>query len=196
MFNSLLIGISGNINAGKDSVADILINLAKVEGLVCEKRKFAQKVKEQASILLGVHISKFEDAEFKNKVVKRYVDKSGEVKELTVRDYLIGIGNGLRKVIHEDIWVDLMFNDYQSTDRWVISDVRYPNEFEAIKKLGGIMVYVKRKNSVYLDNESERSLDNYLKDNRFDYVIYNDATKYDLVQSAKKIFDDINFDTI
>jgi hypothetical protein len=56
-----LIGISGKIGSGKDTVAAIIQELYPQY----EVKKFAGKLKDIASILTGIPVEKFEDQEFK-----------------------------------------------------------------------------------------------------------------------------------
>jgi hypothetical protein len=61
-----------------------------------------------------------------------------------VRNFLINLGEGARKVFGDDFWVEYALKGLKKTDRVVFSDVRYPNEVEAIKRLGGKLIRVDR----------------------------------------------------
>jgi hypothetical protein len=72
-------------------------------------------------------------------------------------------------------------NELNYEDRVVISDVRFPNEAEAIKKLGGSVWRINRRNhSAANGHTSEHALDNYM----FNHVIYNDGTVDDLTDEV------------
>lgn len=134
-----------------------------------------------------------------------------------------------RQIIHPNIWVNALMSEYkslygyQTTDskiniegisipipvldidkrvfpNWIITDVRFPNELEAVKKRGGISIRVNRnpfkwiepdeyevetgkKVERIIEHESETALDNA----EFDYVIENDGTIEDLIQKVKEI---------
>lgn len=68
---------------------------------------------------------------------------------------------------------------------WVITDCRFPNEAQAIKERGGIVVRVNRSesNSTSSKHPSETSLDNW----NFDYEIANDDTLPDLEEKVKEM---------
>jgi hypothetical protein len=66
---------------------------------------------------------------------------------------------------------------------WIITDLRFPNEYEAIKSREGITIRVVRPGINLLDHPSETSLDNA----EFDYTIVNDSTIEDLVIKVKEI---------
>lgn len=84
------------------------------------------------------------------------------------------------------------------TPNWIITDVRFPNEAEAIKARGGIVIRVNRPckecggmgyhkmdcNIGRCEHESEYALDKY---EYFDHIIDNDGTIKDLLQKVKNI---------
>lgn len=87
---------------------------------------------------------------------------------------------------------------------WIITDLRFPNEFEAVKERGGICIKVNRPkklkvaidmdsmtragkeayNAFIKEHESETALDGHQD---WDYIIQNDGTIEDLIQKVKKI---------
>ena len=70
---------------------------------------------------------------------------------------------------------DLYKNDMKYPN-WIIPDVRFPNEVEAIKERGGIVIRVNRsttKSDSNSNHESEIALDHY---HDFDAIINNDKT--------------------
>lgn len=79
--------------------------------------------------------------------------------------------------------------------KWIITDVRFPNEADAIRERGGIIIRVNRKHGYNTPDgkwkempinyhESETALDNY----DFDYVIENDTTIAELKEKVKSIW--------
>lgn len=79
--------------------------------------------------------------------------------------------------------------------KWIITDVRFPNEVQAIQDRGGIVIRVNRTaGSVLINNDthsvtdhqhpSETALD-YCND--FDYVIENDGSIEDLIDKVKQL---------
>ncbi len=65
----------------------------------------------------------------------------------------------------------------------MITDVRFPNEYESIKKRRGILIRIERENSYKINHESECALDKYT----FDYVIENNGTLEELIEKVKNI---------
>jgi hypothetical protein len=99
--------------------------------------------------------------------------KNPEVRRLL---QVLGTDFG-RKMLGEDVWVKMIMDKLNYEDRVVISDVRFPNEAEAIRKLGGSVWRINRRNhSAVNGHPSEHAMDNYM----FNHVIYNDGTLDDL----------------
>lgn len=130
-----------------------------------------------------------------------YMDK------LTPRKLLQLLGTECgRNIIHPDIWVNALFSDYKtyaetknytnSTPKdndypnWIITDTRFPNELEAIKKRNGIIIRINRgliERTGKMIQESEHISETALNNAEFDYVIENDSTIEELLNKVKKI---------
>lgn len=144
-----------------------------------EIKKWAGKLKTIASLLTGIPVEKFEDQEFKK-------TQLGPEWNMTVRDLLQKLGtDGLRNGLHENTWVNALMADYRKESftgyigdtrrdipqsNWVITDTRFPNEAQAIKDNGGIIIRVDRPGvSAINAHPSETALDNW----DFDHKIWN-----------------------
>ena len=67
---------------------------------------------------------------------------------------------------------------------WIITDVRFPNELEAIEKRGGLTIRVERSRYSNGDfHASETALDNA----EFDYTINNNGTIEQLIEKVREI---------
>ena len=122
-----------------------------------------------------------------------------------------------REIIHPNIWVNALFADYNPLmtmtpvmidfskkdsvtklneptpvqyPNWIITDVRFPNEAQAIKNRGGIVIRVNRldvdkftTNFPQTLHPSETALDNY----DFDYVIENDSDIHSLIEKVREL---------
>lgn len=129
-----------------------------------------------------------------------------------------------RRIIHPNIWVNATMRDYvgysargsdyefeEST--WVISDVRFLNEVEALKNVNGspgICIRIERDSDLRLpelyekfnnqgdildwsdfinEHESETALDEY---EHFDYIITNNGTREELLFNIKDVLESSN----
>lgn len=114
--------------------------------------------------------------------------------------------------IHPDAHVNMLFKDYKPSyeynpaydnkgiydvteefemqnepmnPRWIVTDVRFPNEVKRIKEYGGVVIRVTdpRKESKD-EHASETALDNY----SFDFGIGNKGTIEDLIESTRWVY--------
>lgn len=124
--------------------------------------------------------------------------------ELTPRLLLQLLGTECgRNIIHPNLWVNATMADYKSNHpgefdeifnktlyppdsfpKWLITDVRFPNEAEAIQKReGSILLKVERPGITGTDqHESETALDNFTN---WDYCIINDGSLEHLIEKVK-----------
>jgi hypothetical protein len=72
-----------------------------------------------------------------------YAKKNVLANGKTVRDLLIEIGTPVMRAYDDNVWINaaLKTDDF---DILFVSDLRFPNEFEAIEKLGGTLIRITR----------------------------------------------------
>ncbi len=91
---------------------------------------------------------------------------------------------GLRDLIHPNVHVNALMVDYHPNEsNWLVTDVRFPNEGDAILAAGGVLVKVERPGIYTGTHPSETAMDDY-KD--FDYIIDN---RYDLPYLRRQVND-------
>ncbi len=103
---------------------------------------------------------------------------------ITAREFLQLFGTNVMRNIYDNIWVNACIKQIKSEqpELAVITDVRFKNEIDGIKKAGGKVIRLTRK--VHNDSHgSETSLDNYKE---FDAVI--DNQNMDIEQQNKELF--------
>ena len=90
-----------------------------------------------------------------------------------------------RMVMGEDFWVNIWQAKARCYAKVVADDVRFPNEAEAIKEMGGQMWYISRPS---ITNKETHASEGQLDDWRgFDRSIINDGTIQDLADKTLKI---------
>lgn len=182
----MLIGISGKIGSGKDTLAELII---KNDPSFVQKR-FADKLKEIVMILGGVSHEDAYSQEGKNKFVKEFGMTIGQMQQT--------LGTEVFGAWDEETWIKALFSGYGSDQgsrkpNWVISDVRFKNEADRIKLHGGILIRlngdpakVRENSNRDLNHASETSLDEYP---HFDYVYNNDISLNALESFAKHVLE-------
>jgi len=141
----MIIGIVGNIGEGKDTIAEYLVDEHNFK-----RESFAGTLKDAVAAVFGwdrtlLEGQTKESREWREQVDQWWADKL-RMPQLTPRLILQLWGTEVgRRSFHDDIWIASLENKLRNvgTDV-VISDCRFPNEFETIKNLGGIIIRVKR----------------------------------------------------
>lgn len=145
---------------------------------------------ETKAMILG---REWDTWEWKGRNIGSYVEPNfvGDAirKSLNVRMLLQKLGTeAVRNNLHEDAWVNALFSQYRSEghtvrigeyirhdvspSKWIITDVRFPNELKAIKDRGGMVVRVTRPGYKPVNaHPSETALDDQL----FSYYINNNG---------------------
>lgn len=178
----MIIGISGYSQSGKDTLGMAIQTISPQWQI----KKFAGKLKTIASLLTGVSPELFESQEFKNWKMGEEWNDNGYT--MTYREFLQTLGTeAIRDSIHPNAWVNALMADYTPDDHWVVTDVRFPNEANAIKEVGGVIVRINRPSKPPVNKHlSEIALDQW----EFDYHVENDKDIVDLLMPAKKILHD------
>lgn len=112
----------------------------------------------------------------------------------TPREMMQTYGQFMR-TMDDQIWIRLLMEKLSSNTfvNYIITDVRYTNELEAVRKNGSLLIHVKRNNRPEVGVEghtSETSLDNY--DINPDFLIDNDGSKEDLYKKLDEVIKYIN----
>lgn len=202
-----IIGLAGYAGTGKDTVARIMqyINAGDTSGITLQQvlkeedthgwwleaksgwrtKSYAHKLKMTASLLTGIPAYKFNSQDFKKS------NLGVEWGFMSVREFLQRLGtDAIRKGLHESTWVNALWSDFGPTDKWIITDVRFPDEAQAVKDRGGLMYRVTRSNVGAVNNHSsELALDHW----KFDGIIKNDSTIEELVTEVSFIMNHLNF---
>jgi hypothetical protein len=108
--------------------------------------------------------------------------KNGE--PLTVRQLLIDLGTGVGRTYKETIWLEafdhaLAKAKHKQKNMVIVTDVRFRNEFEHLKKLGFYQIRLLRDSHTQINHSSETNQDS-IRDDEFNYVIHNNSTLADL----------------
>ena len=141
----MIIGVCGFIGSGKDTVADYLQNFHEFR-----RESFASTLKDAVAAVFGWDRTMLEGRTKEAREWREQVDpwwaERLDMPTLTPRWILQYWGTEVcRKAFHDDIWIASLENKIRnSKDSVVISDCRFPNEIEAIRKAGGKIIWVQR----------------------------------------------------
>lgn len=170
-----IIAFSGRKQSGKSTGAEYvqsIINKHNV-GLSTKIYNFADPLKQDICInILGLtHEQCYGTDDDKNTMT----DLVWNEQKLTAREAMEVIGTSIFRLLKNSVWVDATINKIQreNMDIAIITDCRFPNEVEAIKRSGG---YVIRLDLDIFNSSAtaEKALDKDSYDwNNFDLIVQN-----------------------
>ena len=194
----MIIGICGLIGSGKGTVADVLVD----QGFT--KVSFADKLKDGVSTIFGWDRNLLEGDTNESRQWREQRDDfwSAETEmEVTPRLVLQLFGTDcLRNGFHDGVWVSLLKKHMlDNPGNYVIPDVRFRNEQNMIRELGGEIWRVQRGDipewygCAMLDNTTGSDLMEEYDvhpseykwidmNDKFDVTLYNEGTIEDLRQ--------------
>jgi len=181
-----IIGLGYKKGSGKDATADILEEEALQSGKMVIRMAFAYALKAAVGIMFALDAEQLTTQEG-----KATVDPFWNV---TPRQMLQWVGtNCIRNVLHPKFWITVLLRRLVATLQEgretlvLITDVRFPDEAEAIRSWGGVVWRIDRPSVLEAEAEatqagepphiSETALDGY---EQWDGFILNDGTLDDL----------------
>lgn len=179
----MLIGLLGNKGSGKDTTANYI--KTKYE---CQVEAFATPLKETVRILFNMT----DEQLYGDK--KEIVDTRWNITPRQVFQY-IGtdiVRNKFSEImphIGNNFWIinlENKYREYISNNKsgiFIITDVRFQNEVDFIKKNNGIVIKIVRNINNYDSHESE-NIDSV---NNYDYLLENNGTLENLYRKIDKI---------
>lgn len=170
-----VIGVAGQAQHGKDTLADRLAELLNKERVCFDEPKWQEIQKSRFDVDYGKTPVVWARSALASSVKRVFMDTFGvnpafieewKVKsevppgfDLPCRQALQFIGDGFRK-IRGSIWLDLCFRENYPK---IVSDVRYVNEFTRIYEEGGLNILVGRTDKLNDDpNGSEAQIRPYV----------------------------------
>ena len=197
----MFVGILGFIGSGKGTVGDILSDVG------FEKISFASHLKDVTSVMFGwdrnlLEGDTDESREFREKVDPFWSDKLGRKFTPRLALQLMGTEVG-RNVFGENIWIHSLENKIKDVSKhYVVTDVRFQNEIDWIRKQKGILIEIRRGKlplwynvaseanngcqhsiSIMKDIEIHESEWKWINKQNVDHVVRNDGTLEDLRES-------------
>jgi hypothetical protein len=170
-----LIGMAGYARSGKDTAADALT------GIGFRRVAFADKLREFMYALNPQVLMNDNPRWSASLSLRSVIDHHGWDGYKTsncsnyIRMLMQHVGTEcVRDILGEDIWLNFVLNGLDINEDYVITDVRFPNEVEAIRRMGGRVIYVMRPGIVPSNNHASDTTFNPMRDS--DYIVRNDSS--------------------
>ena len=201
----MIIGISGKKRSGKDTISNFLI-----DNYDFIKYGFADPIKDIAKIIFG-----FTDEQLYGNLKEKIDDRWG----ISPRNFFQKFGTEYGRCIFQEHFPEIFDNHNKKTlnkktlnkktlwvlvfKKWylkkikenpsikiVINDVRFIDEYNCIKELGGYILKVERNNLIVDQHISENDLDKSFENDKtleYDTIIENNGTLQDLYDKIIEI---------
>jgi hypothetical protein len=179
-----IIGLNGVARSGKDTIGHILHQIYGYRTV-----SFSDAL-NKALIALNPWVIESSEGwlRYADTIDLLGYEKAKEIPEVRALLQRMGTEVG-RDLLGANIWVDALFRGYNPGDKWAVVNVRFPNEYQAVKDHGGVVWRVDRPGYEAAQGHiSDRALDAYSFDHRF----YNDGTIGDLAQKVISVMDEGN----
>lgn len=180
------IAISGKAKSGKNTVGQLL---TENMGHHVKYIAFADPIKQMARLMFPNIPKKwlYGSSELRSKVIPGAFKNNDP---LTVRQLLIDIGTDCGRIYKEDVWLNAFDHTFKKilkkNTHIIVTDVRFRNEFDHLKKLGFYQIRLLRDSHLEIDHVSETNQDT-IKNDEFDYILRNNSTLEDLKKEVSRI---------
>lgn len=202
-----IIGLCGLIGSGKGTVADYL----ETQGY--KKINFADAVKDGMAAIFDYPRDMLEGSTFESREWRDIPDpfwSNNMNTEITPRRIMQIFGTEcMRDGFHSDVWTDIVRRKIEAAghDKWVIGDIRFYNERDAVRAMNGEIWRIQKGDMPYWSeiaisdnhngthcmkqNESTKDIHEsewrwFDHDSNFDVIIRNDFTKHELYDRVKR----------
>lgn len=171
----MIIGLTGYARSGKDEVAKILI-----EDYGYTRVAFADKIRE---LLLETN-PLIKDGFRVESVVGAYGWEQAKILFPEIRNLLQRLGVGARETFGDEFWVAQALRQVHFEGNYVITDVRFTNEADSIKKYDNAQLWRIKRPGVEAVNShvSEHDMDGY----QVDKILTNGGTLDELRELVHK----------
>lgn len=184
-----IVAFAGRKQSGKTSACEFVQTLwSKSKQEISCIYNFADPLKDMCQSILGLTYDQcYGSDEQKNQYVNCNWPDSG--KPMSAREVMQYVGTDVFRKMQHNVWADATIRKIQDENLplSLIADCRFPNEVEAVKKAGGLVIKLNR-NLYNSSHESEIALDEDQYDqSNFDFII--DSQNMDIVDKNQLIHD-------
>lgn len=182
---ALVIGFVGPKGCGKSTLCKAIQRI-EAKATVCS---FATPLRRMLFYGLGIPIEVMNDKALKEVELPAYGKSARQLMQT------LGTEWG-RNMVHPDVWVSAWLETVKDAERGgarviLVDDVRFENEVQAIKDVGGVIIRVVRNEMVYADGDNHASEAGIAKLNEdMHYLNEVPLSQFEFVESVEKLIGD------
>lgn len=212
----LIIGIAGKAGSGKDTFADLIVSEFKaikipfakavkdeVEDFLKQHQIFytrenlwgSQEDKEKEFLIVNSNLAYMLKSDSKlYSLIYRFGQQKMDGILLSYRTLLQFWGTEYRRAQDDDYWVKKAFSQCKNKEIYVLSDVRFPNEYKALTtphpmfKGYSVKIIGRKSNISGMEHSSETALDD---ETRWNYTIVNNRSYDEFLFDCRIVIKDI-----
>lgn len=185
-----IIAITGNAGSGKSTIAKMIVKHGYSE------IQFSSKLKDIVSIIFNWDRRSLSGESTNSRRWREDIDplwSSRLDRYVDPRTILQQVGTDLfRNHLDPNIWIYSIEDEVLDSLPVVVSDLRFPNEAEYIKSLGGYVIRVVRDNYNRSNNNDLHESETHIDGIDADYFIDNNGSISDLYERVEEILNIID----
>lgn len=171
----MIIAFAGRKQSGKTTACEFTANVyTQTVHSISSIYNFADPLKKMCIEIFGLtHEQCYGSDNQKNELVNCFWPDSQE--RMTAREVMQYVGTNVFRKMQHNVWTDATIRKIldENLPLALIADCRFPNEVDAVKNAGGMVIKLNR-NLYHSSHESETALDSDKYDqSNFDLVINN-----------------------
>jgi hypothetical protein len=197
------ISITGKANTGKNTLATLLqqeickrddslhiaqFGLVGLKNFYAKTMAFADPIKEIVMIMFPNADKEclYGSSQLRAEAIPGAF-KNG--KPLTYRQALMDIGTEVGRAYNDQVWLENFDSRYSKLDKQldlvVVTDVRFRNEFEHLKRKGFFQIRLYRDTGLPTINHVSETNQDSIADDEFDYILLNNKSLSDLEEEVR-----------
>lgn len=179
-----MIGISGPKGSGKDTVGQIITQLAPISKTIA----YADPIKRVIQHLFDLNPESNEQYDLFKRTKVEY-GLSGHLQHGVEGRHLVREIGMLMRSYNENQFTDYVEEQIRREPNklWVVTDMRFDNELRSLQKMNAVLINVMRPGYRYDGHVTETGFDRTL----FDHTIINDGNIDDLTRTVDSVLEDI-----
>lgn len=175
----ILVGIAGPAQSGKSTLAGEFRRLVEFRGQKCREQPFAGPLKRMLTSI-GVEVS-----DLSKNVPVAFLDG-----RITPRIMMQTLGTEWGRSLLPDMWLRVWQHELDDQANCVcVPDIRFDNEAELIRSLGGTIVHIVRKPTADMLAVPAHASEDGIKRMKGDIIFRNDRGIEKMTQFAASILD-------